>query len=137
MAEVAALPIEHPYRKSLLNLLVSYRMELAAKQDAETEEQELVMQLSPLYLEQLEAARLDGERQGEQIGEQRGEQIGELKGRRDLVLRQLDRQVRGMPVEVAARVRSLSTEQLDLLGEALLDFEGMSDLLTWLQGNAV
>jgi hypothetical protein len=65
MAEVAALPAEHPYRKSLLNLLVSYRMELAAKQDAEPEEQELVMQLSPLYLEQLEVARLDGEQRGE------------------------------------------------------------------------
>jgi hypothetical protein len=44
MAEIADLPIEHPYRKSLLNLLV-YRMELAAKPDAEPEEQELVMQL--------------------------------------------------------------------------------------------
>jgi predicted transposase YdaD len=120
-------------------------MELAAKQDAETDEQELVMQLSPLYLEQLEAARLDGERQGEQRGErigeqrgeQRGEQIGKLKGRQDLVLLQLSRQVRGMPVEVESRVRSLSTEQLDFLGEALLDFEGMSDLLKWLQGNEV
>jgi hypothetical protein len=39
MAEVAALPIEAPYRQSLLDLLVSYRMELAAKQDAEPEEQ--------------------------------------------------------------------------------------------------
>jgi Domain of unknown function (DUF4351) len=125
IAEVADLPIEHPYRNSLLNLLVSYRMELAAQQDAETDEQELVMQLSPLYLEQLEAAHLDGE------------QLGELNGRRDLVVRQLDRQVRGMPVEVVARVRSLSTEQLDLLGEALLDFESMSDLLTWLQDNVV
>jgi hypothetical protein len=141
MAEVAALPVEHPYRKSLLNLLVSYRMELLAKQDAEPDEQELVMQLSPLYLEQLEAARLDGERQGErrgvQIGEQRGEQIGKLKGRQDLLLRQLNRQVRGIPVDVESRVRSLSTEQLDFLGEALLDFEGISDLLKWLQGNEV
>jgi Domain of unknown function (DUF4351) len=38
---------------------------------------------------------------------------------------------------VESRVRSLSTEQLDFLGEALLDFEGMSDLLKWLQGNEV
>jgi hypothetical protein len=105
--------------------------------DAEPDEQELVMQLSPLYLEQLEAARLDGERQGEQIGEQRGEQIGKLKGRQDLLLRQLNRQVKGIPVEVESQVRSLSTEQLDFLGEALLDFEDMSDLLKWLQGNKV
>jgi Domain of unknown function (DUF4351) len=137
MAEVAALPVEHPYRKSLLNLLVSYRMELVAKQDAEPDEQELVMQLSPLYLEQLEAARLDGERQGEWIGEQRGEQIGKLKGRQDLLMRQLNRQVKGIPVEVESQVRSLSTDQLDFLGEALLDFEDMSDLLKWLQGDKV
>jgi hypothetical protein len=133
MAEVAALPVEHPYRQSLLDLLVSYRMELAAKQDAEPEEQELVMQLSPLYLEQLEAARLDGERQGEQLGEQ----IGNLKGRQDLVLKLLARRVGQISVTVERQVRSLSTEQLDFLGEALLDFEGMSDLLTWLQGNEV
>jgi predicted transposase YdaD len=124
---------QFPYRKNLLNLLVSYRMELVAKQDAEPDEQELVVQLSPLYLEQLEAAHLDGERQGEQ----RGEQIGKLKGRQDLLLRQLNRQVREMPLDVESQVRSLSTEQLDFLGEALLDFEGMSDLLKWLQGNEV
>jgi Domain of unknown function (DUF4351) len=133
MAEVAALPVEHPYRQSLLDLLVSYRMELAAKQDAEPEEQELVMQLSPLYLEQLEAARLDGERQGEQLGEQ----IGNLKGRQDLVLKLLARRVGQISVTVERQVRSLSTEQLDFLGEALLDFEGMSDLLKWLQGSEV
>ncbi len=141
MAEVAALPTEQPDRQSLFDLLVSYRMELAAKQDAENDEQELVMQLSPLYLEQLEAARLDGERRGEQIGEQigeqRGELIGEQRGRQNLVLLQLSRQVRDMPIEVVSRVRSLSTEQLDSLGAALLDFEEMGDLLMWFQENEV
>jgi Domain of unknown function (DUF4351) len=132
MAEVAALPVEHPYRKSLLNLLVSYRMELAAKQNAEPEEQELVMQLSPLYLEQLEAARLDGERQGEQRGEQRGK----LKGQQDLVLQLLARQVGSISAEVERRVRSLSTEQIGFLGIALLDFKNIGDLLAWLQVNA-
>ncbi len=127
MAEVAALPVEHPYRKSLLNLLVSYRMELAAKQDTETDEQELVMQLSPLYLEQLEAARLDGERQGEQIGE--------LNGRQDLVLELLARRVGKISVEVERQVRSLSTDQIGSLGIALLDFESMGNLLAWLQSN--
>lgn len=129
MAEVAALPKEHPDRQSLLDLLVSYRMELAAKQDAEPDEQELVMQLSPLYVEQLEAARLDGK--------QRGELIGKQRGRQDLVLLQLSRQVRGMTVEVETLVRSLSTEQLDSLGAALLDFEEMGDLLMWFQENEV
>lgn len=135
MAEVAALPTEHPYRKSLLNLLVSYRMELAAKQNAEPEEQELVMQLSPLYLEQLEAARLDGEQRGKQIGEQIGEQIGKLNGQKDLVLHLLARQVGKISAEAERQVRSLSTDQIGFLGIALLDFENMGDLLAWLQGS--
>jgi predicted transposase YdaD len=89
------------------------------------------MQLSPLYLEQLEAARLDGERQGEQ----RGEQIGKLKGQQDLVLQLLARQVGRVSAEVERQVRSLSAEQIGSLGVALLDFENMGDLLTWLQSN--
>jgi hypothetical protein len=57
---------------------------LAAKQNPEPEEQELVMQLSPLYLEQLEASRQISFAQGEQLGEQRGKQLDELKGRQDI-----------------------------------------------------
>jgi Domain of unknown function (DUF4351) len=77
------------------------------------------MQLSPLYLEQLEAARLDGE----QIGQQ------------DLVLQLLARQVGKTSVEVERQVRSLSTDQIGFLGVALLDFEKMGDLLAGLQVN--
>ncbi len=123
MAEVAALPTNHPARQSLLDLLISYRMELAAKQNAEPEEQELVMQLSPLYLEQLAAARLDGE------------QIGGLKSQQDLVLRQLTRRVSEISAASEEQVRSLSTEQLGSLGEALLDFTSLADLIVWLQDN--
>jgi predicted transposase YdaD len=110
-------------------------MELLAKQDAEPEEQELIMQLSPLYLEQLEAARQDGEQRGEKRGEQRGEQQGELKGHQDFALQLLTRQVGGVSVELEERVRSLSLPQLKSLGEALLDFKQMSDLLAWMQSN--
>ena len=124
MEEIAALPMEDPYRKSILDLLVSYRMELAAKQavEPETDEQELIMQLSPLYLEQLESARQEGEQRGEQR-------------RQDLVIRQLNRQVGVIGVAIEEQVRSISTTQLESLGEALLDFKQMSDLLTWLQSN--
>jgi predicted transposase YdaD len=76
----------------------------------------------------LEAARIDGERQGEQIGK--------LNGRQDLVLQLLARQVGKISGEVERQVRSLSSEQLGSLGEALLDFRSMGDLLTWLQNSA-
>jgi hypothetical protein len=35
MAEVENLPVDHPYRDNTLELLISYTMELGAKQNAE------------------------------------------------------------------------------------------------------
>jgi hypothetical protein len=43
--------IDHPYRSNALNLLLSYRIELEARENLEAEEKELMMQLSPLLLE--------------------------------------------------------------------------------------
>jgi hypothetical protein len=139
MAEVAALPDGHPERDNTLNLLVSYRMELAAKQNPEPEEQELVMQLSPLYLEQLEYSRQEGIAIGEQLGEQRGkqlgEQLGELKGRQDIVLKLLARQVGLLPTDLEGQVRTLSLVELDSIVDDLLNFGQIDDLLQWLQEN--
>lgn len=50
-----------------------------------------------------------------------------------LVLRLLTRRVGELPQEVRSRIESLSLEQLEDLGEALLDFQGMSDLDAWLE----
>jgi hypothetical protein len=102
MAEVAALPDGHPERDNTLNLLVSYRIELAAKQNPEPEEQELVMQLSPLYLEQLEASRQVGLTEGKQLGKQ----LGELKGRQDIVLKLLVRQVGQLSKDLEEQVKT-------------------------------
>jgi hypothetical protein len=115
MAEVAALGADDPYRESLLDLLVSYRMELAAKQNAEPEEQELIMQLSPLYLEQLATARQDGQQ--------------------ELVLEQLQGQVGEISMAVMEQIRSLSISQLKSLATALLKFQHPDDLQAWLQSN--
>jgi Domain of unknown function (DUF4351) len=131
MVEVAALPDGHPERDNTLNLLVSYRMELAAKQNPEPEEQELVVQLSPLYLEQLEASH----QAGIAIGEQRGEQRGELKGRQDIVLKLLARQMGQLPTDLEAQVRTLSLSEVDSLVDDLLNFGQIGDLLQWLQEN--
>jgi predicted transposase/invertase (TIGR01784 family) len=50
-----------------------------------------------------------------------------------LILRLLTRRVGELPQEVRSRVESLSLEQLENLAEALLDFQGMSDLDAWLE----
>ena len=50
---------------------------------------------------------------------------------RSLILRQLTRRVGELPQQWRDRVNSLSLEQLENLGEALLDFQGIRDLETW------
>ncbi len=57
---------------------------------------------------------------------------GEVKGEQALILRLLNRQVGNVSIEVEAQVRALPLLCLEELGEALLDFSEMSDLLAWL-----
>jgi predicted transposase YdaD len=56
---------------------------------------------------------------------------GEEKGERSLILRLLTRRVGELPQQWRDRVNSLSLEQLENLGEAVLDFQGITDLETW------
>jgi predicted transposase YdaD len=60
------------------------------------------------------------------------EQQGELKQAQSLILRLLNRRVGNLSIELEARVKALPLAWLDDLGEALLDFSQMSDLLAWL-----
>ena len=57
-----------------------------------------------------------------------------LQREKSLVLRQLTRRVGELPQQVRQQVESLPVEQLENLGEALLDFGSMADLYTWLEG---
>jgi hypothetical protein len=125
--EVAALPAEHPYRNNALDLLGNLKVILEARERIEPEEQELIMQLSPLYLEKLQEAQ--------QIGEQLGEQRGEIKGQQNIVIRLLKRRVGDISAEVLARVAILSLEQLEYLLDAASDFTQLSDLTNWLELN--
>ncbi len=49
-----------------------------------------------------------------------------------LVLRQLTRKLGEIPQELRGQIEKLTLTQLENLGEALLDFEQMDDLVTWL-----
>jgi predicted transposase YdaD len=59
-------------------------------------------------------------------------QEGRQEGERSLVLRLLARKVGTLPQEVRSRVENLPLEQLENLGEALLNFSSISDLQAWL-----
>ncbi|MEH1852237.1 MAG: DUF4351 domain-containing protein [Nostoc sp.] len=68
---------------------------------------------------------------GERIGYERGKQ----EQGQTLVLRLLQKRVGGFPQEIRERIKTLSLEQLEALGEALLDFTAIEDLLNWLEAN--
>jgi hypothetical protein len=70
---------------------------------------------------------------GERIGYERGQQ----EQAQSIVLRLLQKRVGELPEFVREQVQSLSVNQLETLGEALLDFVGLDDLLVWLALNPV
>ncbi len=49
-----------------------------------------------------------------------------------LILSQLQKRLGELPQQVRERMENLSLEQLENLGEALLDFTSLADLQTWL-----
>ena len=60
-----------------------------------------------------------------------GRQEGRQEAGRSLILRLLTRQVGDLPEALRSRISSLSIEQLENLGEALLDFGAIADLEDW------
>ncbi len=72
-------------------------------------------------------------------GRQEGRQEGHLEGRRQegvtLILRLVQRRCGVLTPALRAHVERLSVPQLELLGEALLDFRSVTDLEQWLAAN--
>jgi predicted transposase YdaD len=64
-------------------------------------------------------------------GEQR-----RLQRERSLVLKLLARKVGALSPEMLTQVEALSIDQMEILGEALLDFTQPEDLTNWLERNA-
>jgi uncharacterized protein DUF4351 len=59
---------------------------------------------------------------------------GRQEGQRGIIQRQLERRLGNLSPAVDERLRALSSEQLELLAEALLDFHAPTDLEAWLRG---
>ncbi len=78
------------------------------------------MRLEPLYQEDRERAKQEGKKEGKEEGQQ------------DLIIRQLNRRFGEIDASLIEQVRELSVEQLEGLGEALLDFSVVADLEAWL-----
>jgi hypothetical protein len=61
-AEVAAMPPDYPYRDKALELFANLKVMLELKKNKIPEETELLMNLSPLYLEQIDRAKQEGQK---------------------------------------------------------------------------
>ncbi len=86
------------------------------------------MQESVIYQE----IKAEGIQEGIQEGRQKGLQEG-LQRERRLVSRLLGRKVGAIPEVEQRQIDRLSAEQLESLGEALLDFDNLEALSSWLQ----
>jgi predicted transposase/invertase (TIGR01784 family) len=85
-----------------------------------------IMQQSVIYQEWKEEFLQEGEQRGRAEGVQR-EQA--------LILRQLTRRIGNVTPAMQTQVQALSLNQLESLGEALLDFSEPADLITWIDKN--
>ncbi|MFW9258734.1 DUF4351 domain-containing protein [Nostoc sp. CALU 546] len=127
--ELQALPLDHPYQKQTLELVYNLRENLRVNQELEADDRELIMRLEPLYQRNREQAREEGRQEGKQEGRQEGKQ--------NLILRQLNRRIGEIDTSLIEQIQGLSLEQLENLGEALLDFSSFSDLETWLNQQSI
>ena len=68
----------------------------------------------------------------EQIGYDRGVQVGKERQARSIVLRLLSGKFGTIAPRLEQQIEGLPVEQLDMLTDALLGFESVADLTTWL-----
>jgi Domain of unknown function (DUF4351) len=125
IAELLALPVDDLRRSRVLQLLVNWRIILELSGELEQEEQTLMTILSQAYLE--------WEQQTEQRALQRGLQQGLQQGQASLVLKLLTQRFGKVPEKLQNQIKTLSVTQLEELGEVLLDFIRLQELVDWLE----
>ncbi|MCY7407856.1 MAG: DUF4351 domain-containing protein [Alkalinema sp. CAN_BIN05] len=146
IAEVVALPLSDPRRAPILRMLCAWKLVTIEKNPSLFENAETRAMAYPQIFLDWEAAteergRQIGQQIGQQIGEQIGQQIGERIGGKEkalsIVLRLLHRRIGAISDALQARVMPLSSDQLEDLSEALLDFGVPDDLDRWLNEHPI
>jgi predicted transposase/invertase (TIGR01784 family) len=119
----------------LIETIVIYKFPSLSREEIENMLGLSELKQTKVYREALEEGREEGIATGEQRGRTEGEQTGAVREARSLILRQLARRVGTLPADVEAQVQALALQQLEALGEALLDFASAEDLRMWLRRN--
>jgi heme oxygenase len=65
--------------------------------------------------------------------EARGIELGSSRKARSLIQRQLTHRLGNLPTILLTKIDKLPLDQIDQLGEALLDFTSLQDLEQWLE----
>jgi predicted transposase/invertase (TIGR01784 family) len=88
---------------------------------------EEIMKESVIYQE----IKAEGRQEGIQEGRKEGKQEGKQEGEANLVIRLLHRRFGELSPDLLTQIRRLSVEELENLGESLLDFQSQEDLKQW------
>lgn len=129
IAEFKSLPDTTQFKDKVLELLSNLFAMLDARQNLDSEERELIMELSSLYLERIK----DATEQGIEQGIERGIEQGIEREAVSFVMRLLRRRFGAIAPDIEERIRSLPVDRIEDLGEALLDFQSATDLRSWIE----
>jgi flagellar biosynthesis/type III secretory pathway protein FliH len=121
---LASLKLD-PARTTLIGGFIDSYLQLTA-QEMKQYERELAG-LAPAERE----ATMELMTQWHREGRQEGRQEGLTQGKEALLERQLRRRLGAVSADMTARLARLSADELDDLGEALLDFTTPADLEQW------
>ncbi len=124
------------FQESIIELLESVLLSKFPK--LSRKEIETMFALSDLrqtrvYQEAMEEGEVKGEARGEAKGEARGRQEGRQNEAKTLLVRMLSKRFGKLTDRQEMQISELSIEELENLGEALLDFATVTDLDNWLQ----
>jgi len=80
--ELLALAVEHPFRMKTLEQISMWRINIESQQNVSEEDRELIMNLSPAYVEWRQATLQEGRLEGQLEGRLEGQRSGRLQERR-------------------------------------------------------
>ena len=117
-ADIRDLPETKRERNDIVEVCVKHFKYLTEKPSLSEEEADFMktmQEIDTIYQSEMNRVRLEGECR--------------------IVLRQLCRQVGNVSIDLQERIKALPLEQLEVLGDDLLDFTQLKDLLAWLETN--
>ena len=125
--ELKNLPLDYPHKDNIIELVLNLLTMLESNQKEgnilQPEDRELVMKLSPVYLERLA--------EKEQIGIQKGLQQ-RIDRDKELIIRLIQRKLGIINADLQTQVKALNIDDLETLAEDLFDMDSLEDLQQWL-----